>query len=142
MACLESVMEGNESMVCFSPRSNLIVFKPKLPHEISIFCSCPDGQFMREFYGSVDFLEAQHYFRRKAKTTIFHWKSSFRFEVRDRTLDCRKDGGLCRFEGMRKMLVENCNDFFRPTRLIQLKKNFPECKPVFRKYGHHTLFVH
>ena len=56
----------------FSPRSNLIVFEPKLPHEVSIFCSCPDGQFMREFYGSVDFLASQQYFQRKAKTTIFY----------------------------------------------------------------------
>ena len=126
----------------FSPRKNLLVFEPKNAEEVSRFCSCPDGQFLREFYASVDFCSAQHYFRRATKTTMLYWQSSFEFEVRDRTLDCRHDGRLCRFAGMRSMLIKNCNDCFRPARMIQLTKHFPACRAVFRKYGHSTLFVH
>src|SRR3989449_7982178 len=66
----------------FSPDVDVLVFEPKTPETVSQFCSCPDGQFMKEFYASVDFGEAQHCFRRRAKTTIFYWRSSFLLEVR------------------------------------------------------------
>jgi SAM-dependent methyltransferase len=125
----------------FSPDVDVLVFEPKTPETVSQFCSCPDGQFMKEFYASVDFGEAQHCFRRRAKTTIFYWRSSFLLEVRKGTVDCRQDGQPCRFKGMRKALVASCNDLFRPARLLHLCKIFPDCKTVFRKYGHRTVFV-
>jgi hypothetical protein len=125
----------------FSPDVDVLVFEPKTPETVSQFCSCPDGQFMKEFYASVDFGEAQHCFRRKAKTTIFYWRSSFLLEVRKGMVDCRQDGHVCRFNGMKKALLASCNDLFRAARLLRFRKIFPGCKTVFRKYGHRTVFV-
>jgi SAM-dependent methyltransferase len=132
---------GVHKWFVFSPKADLLVFEPKTPETVSQFCSCPDGQFMREFYASVEFGEAQHYFRRRAKTTIFCWRSSFQVEVRDRTTDCTRDGRPCRFGGMRRALLASCNDLFRAPRLVRFGKTFPECKGVFRKFGHRTVFV-
>lgn len=53
---------------------NLLVFEPKTQDTERRFCSCRDGQFMKDFYTAVDFHSAQHYFRRAAKTTMFYWK--------------------------------------------------------------------
>jgi len=125
----------------FSPDKNLLVFEPKTPEEVSRFCSCPAGEFLREFYASLDFREAEHFFRRKAKTTIFYWSGSFQYEVRDRTMDCRKDGCVCRYWGMKQALLANCHDVLRANRIRRLRKRFPECREVFRKYGHHTLLI-
>ncbi len=125
----------------FSTEAGTLVFEPKVPETVSEFCSCPHGQFIKEFYASVDFSQAQHCFRRKAKTTIFFWRSSFRVEVRDRTADCRRDGRVCRFRGMQNALLTNCGDVFRARRLLRLRKAFPNCQEVFRKYGHRTLFI-
>ena len=125
----------------FSPDVDVLVFESKTPETVSQFCSCPDGQFMKEFYASVDFGEAQHCFRRKAKTTIFYWQSSFLLEVRKGTVDCRQDGQACRFNGMKKALLASCNDLFRAARLLRFRKIFPGCKTVFLKYGHRTVFV-
>ena len=125
----------------FSRDVDVLVFEPKTQETVSQFCSCPDGQFMKEFYTSVDFGEAQHCFRRKAKTTIFYWRSSFLLEVRKGMVDCRQDGQVCRFIGMKKALLASCNDLFRTARLLRLRKKFPGCKTVFRKYGHRTVFV-
>ena len=125
----------------FSRDVDVLVFEPKTLETVSQFCSCPDGQFMQEFYASVEFGEAQHYFRRRAKTTIFYWRSSFQVEVRDRTADCKRDRRLCRFSGMRRALLANCRDLFRASRLVRFSKTFPDCKDVFRKFGHRTVFV-
>ena len=125
----------------YSVQPDVLVFEPKTEETILEFCSCPDGQFMREFYACVEFGEAQHYFRRKAKTTIFYWRSSFKVEVRDRTADCTRDRRLCRFTGMKRALLANCNDLFRAPRLVRFSKTFPDCKGVFRKFGHRTAFV-
>ena len=125
----------------FSRDVDVLVFEPKTQETVSQFCSCPDGQFMKEFYTSVDFGEAQHCFRRKAKTTIFYWRSSFLLEVRKGMVDCRQDGQVCRFNGMKKALLASCNDLFRAARLLRFRKLFPDCKTVFRKYGHRTVFV-
>ena len=132
---------GVHKWFVFSPKADLLVFEPKTPETVSQFCSCPDGQFMREFYASVEFGEAQHYFRRRAKTTIFYWRSSFQVEVRDRTADCTRDRRLCRFSGMRRALLANCRDLFRASRLVRFSKTFPDCKDVFRKFGYRTVFV-
>ncbi len=126
----------------FSDDQHQLVFEPKTSEEVSRFCSCPDGRFMQEFYAGVDFREAQHCFRRRAKTTIFYWRSSFRIEVRDRTADCRKDQRGCRFAGMKRMLVTNCNDVLRVLRVLRLRRMFPQCRDLFRKYGYRTLFIH
>lgn len=125
----------------FPPYPGMLVFEPKTPGTIGEFCSCPDGQFMKEFYTSLDFRQAQHHFRRKAKTTIFYWKSSFLVEVRDRTVDCQREARVCRFAEMKKALLANCNDLFRALRLLRFRKNFPDCRAVFRKYRHRTIFV-
>jgi len=125
----------------FSPAENILVFEPKTSEDVIQFCSCPDGQFMREFYACVDMSIAQHYFRRRAKTTILYWRSSFQVEVRDRTADCTRDRRLCRFRGMKRALLANCNDLFRATRLLRFRKIFPDCTTVFRKHGHRTVFV-
>lgn len=132
---------GVHKWFVFSLEAGLLVFEPKTPETVSQFCSCPDGQFMREFYTSVEFGEAQHYFRRRAKTTIFYWRSTFQVEVRDRTADCTRDGRLCRFMGMKRALLANCNDVFRAPRLVRFSQTFPGCKGVFRKFGHRTVFV-
>ena len=125
----------------FSLHPDLLVFEPRTTETVSQFCSCADGQFLREFYEAVEFVESQHCFRRKAKTTILYWTSSFQVEVRDRTVDCTKDGLICRFGGMKKALLANCNDLFRAARLLHFRKTFPGCREVFRKYGHRTVFV-
>jgi len=118
-----------------------LVFEPKTPEQASWFCSCPDGQFLREFYGSLDFREAHHCFRREAKTTIFYWTGTFSVEVRKEGQDCRQSGRPCRFTGMRQMLVDSCRDVFRGHRVLRLKKRFPGCRAVFRKYGHATMLI-
>ena len=125
----------------FSLAEDMLVFEPKTCAEVTQFCSCLDGQFMQEFYAFVDMRIAQHYFRRRAKTTILYWRSSFQVEVRDRTADCKRDRRLCRFRGMRRALLANCNDLFRATRLLRFRKIFPGCTTVFRKHGHRTVFV-
>ncbi len=125
----------------FSPAPNVLVFEPKTLETITEFCSCSEGQFMKDFYASLDWNEAQHCFRRKAKNTFFYWRSSFWVEVRDRTVDCKKDGRGCRFVGMKEALLANCNDVFRSPRLLRLRRTFPDCREVFRKYGYRTLFV-
>ena len=125
----------------FSLPADVLVFEPKTPETVTQFCSCSDGQFMREFYACVEFGESQHCFRRKAKTTIFYWSSAFRVEVRERMVDCQKDGLVCRFTGMKQALLANCNDLFRAPRLLRFRKTFPDCKGLFRKYGHRTVFV-
>jgi hypothetical protein len=118
------------------------VFEPKSVEEVARFCSCRDGRFLREFYAAVDFREAQHCFRRTAKTTIFYWTSSFQVEVRDRMMDCLQDGRLCRFDGMRRALVSNCNDLLRANRMRRLTQQFPDVRDVFRKFGQYSLLVH
>jgi hypothetical protein len=125
----------------FSLDSGPLAFEPKTPETVLQFCSCADGQFMRDFYEAVEFGESQHCFRRKAKTTIYYWQSSFQVEVRERTVDCQRDGQVCRFRGMRTALLANCNDLLRAPRLLRLRRVFPGCKGVFRKYGHRTVFV-
>ena len=125
----------------FTLNGNLLVFEPKNLKTVSEFCSCSDGQFMKEFYECVEFAEAQHCFRRKAKSTIFFWKSSFHVEVRDRTTDCRKEKRGCRFTGMKRALLANCNDLLRADRLRYFVRTFPKCKQVFRKYGHRTALI-
>ncbi len=137
----EPYESGVHKWFVFSLKADLLVFEPKTLETVSQFCSCPDGQFMQEFYASVEFGEAQHYFRRRAKTTIFYWRSSFQVEVRDRTADCKRDRRLCRFSGMRRALLANCRDLFRASRLVRFSKTFPDCKDVFRKFGHRTVFV-
>jgi SAM-dependent methyltransferase len=126
----------------FSWGSNRLVFEPKSVEEVARFCSCRDGQFLREFYAAVDFREAQHCFRRSAKTTISYWKSSFQVEVRDRMTDCQQDKRPCRFSGMRHALVSNGNDLLRARRVRRLTQSFPEVRAVFRKFGQYSLLVH
>lgn len=126
----------------FSSDNRRLVFEPKTIHEVSRFCSCLDGRFLRDFYASLDFREAQHCFRRTAKTTIFYWTSSFDIEVREQTVDCQKDGRACRFAGMRRMLVSHYRDLFRSHRVRRLTKRFPACREVFRNYGLHSLLLH
>jgi hypothetical protein len=125
----------------FSPSPRLLVFEPKSLEEVGRFCSCADGQFLREFYDALDFRQAQHFFRRSAKTTVFYWKTSFRVEARDHLVDCRQEGKPCRFAGMRQALVANCNDLLRAGRVRRLPRQFPKSLEVFRKYGQSTLFV-
>ena len=120
---------------------NKLVFEPKNTIEASRFCSCDDGQFMREFFLCVDLRDAHHCLRRKATTTIFYWNSAFQIDVRERTVDCRRDGQVCRFRGMAKSLLMNCNDLFRAPRMLHLRKQFPACRDVFKKYGHKTLLI-
>jgi SAM-dependent methyltransferase len=126
----------------FSLGSNRLVFEPKSVEEVARFCSCRNGQFLREFYAAVDFHEAQHYFRRTAKTTIFYWKSSFQVEARDRMTDCQQDKRPCRFAGMRRALVSNCNDLLRARRILSLAKRFPQSRLVFKKHGQYSLLIH
>ena len=117
-----------------------LIFEPKTPEEANRFCSCRDGQFMKDFYSVVDFQRAQHCFRRAAKTTVFYWNRSFKVEVRNCTLDCvSQEDAVCRFRGMKRDLVSSCNDWFRIGRSLELKKAFPECSKVLRRYGYHTL---
>ncbi len=120
---------------------NQLVFEPKTGGGTHRFCSCADGRFMQEFYASVDFAEAQHCFRRSAKTTMLYWESGFQVQVWEQTVDCTTDDRACRFTGMRKALVASCNDLFRARRLLRLKRAFPSCAKVFRQHGHRTLFI-
>ena len=126
----------------FSPAPRLLVFEPKSVREVKQFCSCRDGQFLRDFYGSLDFSQAQHFFRRSTKTTIFYWSGSFQVDVRDRMVDCQQEGKPCRFVGMRQALIANCNDLLRAGRVRRLPQRFPKSREVFRKYGHYPLLVH
>lgn len=121
--------------------SGRLIFEPKTSATIAEFCSCLDGQFMREFFSSVRFDEAQHCFRRRAKTTWMYWRTRFELDVRNRTVDCRRDGRPCRFGGMRRALLASCNDPFRAGRMVRLGREFPACRLVFRKFGFRTLFV-
>jgi SAM-dependent methyltransferase len=125
----------------FSPSPGLLVFEPKSVEDVRGFCSCSDGQFLREFYESLDFRQAQHFFRRSSKTTVFYWNRSFQLEARDHLLDCRKEGKPCRFTGMRRALIANCNDVWRAGRVRRLARQFPQCRAVFRKYGRSALFI-
>lgn len=125
----------------FSLGSNQLLFEPKTPEQVGWFCSGEDGQFLREFYGSLDFRDAQQCFRRKAKTTTFYWTGGFSAEVRKTGLDCRQSGRPCGFAGMREMLVDSCRDVFRSHRVLRLKKQFPGCRAIFRKYGHATMLI-
>ncbi len=136
----ETAMWFHKWFVFLDPEGTL-VFEPKTANTVHDFCSCADGQFMKEFFESLNFNEAQHCFRRKAKTTFLYWTSSFRFEVRGKTVDCQKEGKICRFKGMREGIISNCNDVFRAGRLLRLKKQFPSCISVFKKYGHKTIFI-
>ncbi len=138
----ESPENGWHKWFVFPAGRNQLVFEPKTTEEVSRFCSCADGRFMQEFYAGVDFRDAQHCFRRNAKTTMFYWKQSFHIEVRDHTTDCRTDQRCCRFVGMKRMLVANCNDVWRVRRVLRLRKLFPGCGDLFRKYGNRTLFIH
>ncbi len=126
----------------FSADKDRLVFEPKTPEEVARFCSCVDGQFLKEFYTQVDFLHAQHCLRRRAKTTIFYWKAAFTVEVRKQTGDCRAGVGPCRFSGMRRMLLASCNDLFRAVRVLRLRKAFPHCAEVFQRFGYRTLLIH
>lgn len=126
----------------FSPSPGLLVFEPKSVSEVARFCSCRDGQFLREFYAALDFRLAQHCFRRTAKTTLFYWKSAFRVEARPHMLDCQQEGRPCRFLGMRQALIANCNDLLRAGRVRRLPRQFPQSRDVFRKYGQYSLLVH
>ena len=125
----------------FSPLPGQLVFEPKSVQEVRRFCSCSDGQFLREFYESLDFREAQHFFRRSSKTTVFYWKGSFQVEVRNHQADCRQEGRACRFGEMRRVLIANCNDLLRAGRVRRLPRRFPKSRDVFRKYGQSSLFV-
>ncbi len=125
----------------FALGDDQLVFEPKTPQEVLKFCSCPDGQFMREFYDQVDFRSAQHCFRRKSKTTIFYWRAGFDVEIRDHTVDCRTEGQACRFRGMKSMLLASCNDLLRAPRVLRLRRNFPQCRALFERYGHRTLLI-
>lgn len=125
----------------FSPSPGLLVFEPKSVDHVIQFCSCSDGQFLREFYESLDFRQAQHCFRRSTKTTVFYWKASFHVEVRDHTVDCRQERRFCRFTGMRKALIANCNDLLRASRVRGLSRQFPKSRDVFRKYGQTSLII-
>lgn len=120
----------------------MLAFEPKFAQEVARFCSCRDGQFLREFYAAVDFRQAQHCFRRTAKTTIFYWKSSFQAEVRNQMVDWRQDGRPCRFAGMRRALISNCNDLLRAGRILRLFQLSPKARDVFRKYEQYSLLVH
>ncbi len=132
--------QAHKWFVC-SGAPNQLVFEPKTRGGTHRFCSCADGRFMQEFYASVDFAEAQHCFRRRAKTTMLYWESGFQVQVREQTVDCTTDDRACRFTGMRKALVASCNDLFRARRLLRLKRGFPNCAKVFRQHGHRTLFI-
>jgi hypothetical protein len=57
-------------------------------------------------------------------------------------MDCRRDGRPCRFEGMRRALVSNCNNLLRARRMRRLTLCFPEVREVFKKFGQYSLLVH
>jgi hypothetical protein len=118
-----------------------LTFEPKTTESIHEFCTCSDGRFMSELYKSLDFVEAQHCFRKSAKTTTMYWKRSFRFEIRNRTMNCEQSTAVCRFQGMRQAVLSNCHDLLRARRVLRLAADFPLCAEVFRKYGHRTLLL-
>lgn len=126
----------------FSPSPGWLAFEPKSPREVMRFCSCRDGQFLREFYASVDFRRAQHFFRRTSKTTIFYWNAAFQVDIRKQMVDCQQNGRACRFLHMRRALIANCNDLLRASRVRRLPQQFPKSQDVFRKYGQYSLLVH
>jgi len=126
----------------FTIDGNRLVFEPKTGEEVRRFCSCPAGEFMKEWYDCLDFQEAQHYFPGWIKRTILHWRGPWVPEVREEMLDCRKSGGECRFVGMMRGVVRGCSDIFRAKRLLSLRRRFPDAGRVFRKYGCRSLFVH
>ena len=131
---------GFHKWFVFSPRSGLLTFEPKTAETAAQFCTCPDGRVLKEFYASLDFQEAQHFFRRSTKTTVFYWQTSFDVDVRETTTDCRRAGRACRFLGMRAAVMSNCNDPIGAPRLLRLRKMFPDCRDVLRRHGHRTLF--
>jgi len=137
----ESAHHSFHKWYVFAPDHDRLIFEPKTRDTATWFCRCPDGQFIQELFDVVDFGHAQHYLRRTAKTTIFHWTRTFRVEVRNEVGNCRRDGTGCRFVGMRKALMGNCNDLFRAKRLLQFKKTFPDVQTLFRKHGYQTLFI-
>ncbi|MBI1821793.1 MAG: methyltransferase domain-containing protein [Nitrospirae bacterium] len=120
----------------------MLVFEPKTMETVQEFCSCSDGQFMKDLFEILNFNEAQHFFKRKAKTTFLYWNSLFRYEVRNRTVDCKREEKTCRFRGMKEAVLASCNDFFRAGRIFRLRRKFPDCKTVFRKHGHRTAFIY
>lgn len=119
-----------------------LVFEPKTAEQVFRFCSCQAGAFMKEWYATLDFQEAQHCFPGWAKRTAFYWNGPWEPEVRSEMLDCRNSGRECRFKGMAKALVRSGNDLFRASRLLRLRSRFPESGRLFRKYGYRSLFVH
>ncbi len=125
----------------FTPEKGLLVFEPKTPESVNRFCSCRDGRFIKEFYEAVDFHQAEPLLRRKAKTTMFYWRTPFRVEIRGAVEHCLAGSFGCRYVHLRKALIANCNDLLRAPRLLRFKKTFPASPLVFRKYGHRTLFV-
>lgn len=137
----ESAHRSFHKWYVFSPDQGRLIFEPKTRDTSTWFCRCPDGQFIHELFDVVDFEHAQHYLRRTAKTTIFHWTHAFRVGVRNEVGHCTEDGIGCRFVGMRKALMANCNDLFRARRLLRFKKTFPDVQTLFRKYGYRTFFI-
>lgn len=137
----EASQHSFHKWLVFSPEACTLAFEPKTPVTLGEFCTCPDGQFLKEFYRAVDFGEAQHCFRRSAKTTVCYWTDRFVVEVRKGTVDCVRDGRPCRFRGMREALVANCNDLVRAWRVLRLRRRFPACRQIFRNYGHYTVLV-
>jgi ubiquinone/menaquinone biosynthesis C-methylase UbiE len=133
--------EGFHKWLVFSPLPGVLAFEPKTMDTVSWFCPCPDGQFLKDFYESLDFRVAQHFFRSRAKTTSFYWKSSFDVDIRRGKSDCGGDRRTCRFSEMRKTLLLNCNDPLGSPRLFRLRKTFPRIPEVFRRHGHQTLFI-
>lgn len=126
----------------FTIEGDRLVFEPKTAGEVRRFCSCRAGEFMREWYDSLDFQEAQHCFPGRVKRTVLYWKGPWRPEVRSEMFDCRTSGRECRFVGMMRAVVRSCNDVFRAKRLVRLRRRFPDSVGIFRKYGHRSLFVH
>ena len=126
----------------FSPSPNVLVFEPKSVQEVSRFCSCPDGQFLREFYESLVFSQAQQLFSRTSKNNNLYLKTSFEVGVGNKMVDCHKEGRACRFIGMRRTLISNCNDLLRARRIRRLPRRFPKSRAVFRKHGHYSLWVY
>jgi SAM-dependent methyltransferase len=126
----------------FVTDGNRLVFEPKTAGEVFRFCSCPAGEFMKDFYASVDFGEAQHCFPGSAKRTALYWHRTWIPEVRMTMADCRKTGRECRFVGMARVLVASGNDVFRAPRLLRLRRRFPDCARIFRAHGYRSLFIH
>ena len=133
--------QGFHRWLVFTTERDVLVFEPKTTETVSSFCSCRDGQFLREFFAAVDFRNAQHCFPNRSKNTMFYWSSSFRVEVQDHMIDCRKDGRPCRFQGMRDAIIQSCNSLLLAPRLLRLRRTYPHCRTVLRKYGYRTVFI-